>query len=88
MLNQHYDPTKQTFIFVDARHSGLGAILAQGNSVEDTVPVATASRATSKVENRYPQLDLQGMAVDFGLRRFPQYVVGGPSGTIVTVTNR
>ena len=47
-------------------HSGLGAILAQGNSAEHTVPVAIASRATSKAEDRYPQLDLEGMAVDFG----------------------
>ena len=48
MLNQHYDPTKEKFIFVDAHRSSLGAILAQGNSAEDTVPVAVVSRASSK----------------------------------------
>ena len=63
--------------------SGVGAILAQGNSAEDTVPVAIASLATNKVEHRYPQLDLAGMAVDFGLRRFRQYIVGGPTVTVV-----
>ena len=84
MLNQHYDSTKETIIFVDAHQSGLGAILAQGNSAEDTVPVAIASRATSKVEHQYPQLDLEGMAVDFGLRRFRQYIVGSLTVTVVT----
>ena len=87
MLNQPYDPTKETFIFVDAHHSGLDAILAQGNSAEDNVPVATASRAASKVEHRYWQLDLERMAVDFGLRRFRQYIVGGTTVTVVTDHN-
>ena len=51
MLNQHYDPTKETFIFVDVHRSDLGTILAQSNSVEDTVHVDMASRATSKVKH-------------------------------------
>ena len=44
----------------------------------DAKPVAVASRATSKTEQDYPQLDLEGMSVDFGLRRFREYLVGSP----------
>ena len=48
------------------------------------MPVACASRATTLVEQRYPQLDLEALAVDFGLRRFRYYCVGGPPVTVVT----
>ena len=50
---------------MDAHRTGLGAVLAQGNSINNTV--AIASRTTTKVEQRYPQIDLEGLAVDFGL---------------------
>ena len=55
------------YLFVDAHCTGLGAVLAQGPSIEDCLPVAITSRATSKIEQRYPQLALKGIAVDFGL---------------------
>ena len=42
------------------------------------------SRATTPVEQRYPQLDLEALAVDFGLRRYRYYCGGGPTVTIVT----
>ena len=79
-----YDVKKETFLFVDAHKSGLGAVLSQGSSIEDSVPVAVASRTTTKVERKYPQIDLEGMSVDFGLRRFRQYIVGAPKITVVT----
>ncbi len=84
MLMNHFDASKNTFIRVDAHRSGLSAILMQGDSVEDAKPVACASRATTQVEHKYPQLDLEALAVDFGLRRFRYYCVGGPTVTIVT----
>ena len=57
----------------------------QGSSLEDAKPIAFASRATTPVEFRYPQLDLEALAVDFGLRRFRYHIVGGPE---VPVYNR
>ena len=62
MLLRFYDPDKNTFIFVDAHKSGLGAILAQGETIENCWPVAVASRTTSDPEKKYPQIDLEGMA--------------------------
>ena len=79
-----YDPTKKTFIYVDAHISGLSAILVQGDTIDDAQPVAFTSRATTNVERRYPQLDLEALAIDFGLRRFRQYLVGGPITDIIT----
>ena len=84
MLMTHFDPGQKTFIQVDAHVSGLAAVLMQGESPESAKPVACASRATTPVEKRYPQLDLEALAVDFGLRRFRYYCVGGPSVTVIT----
>ena len=72
------------YLFVDAHHTALAAVLAQGPSIEDCLPVIIASRATSKIEQRYPQLDLEGIAVGFGLRRFNQYLIGGPQVNMIT----
>ena len=40
MLITHFDPTKNTYIQVDAHRSGLSAILLQGETREDAKPVA------------------------------------------------
>ena len=84
MLLNHFDPNKETFIQVDAHISGLSAILMQGDTPEEAKPVACASRATTPIERRYPQLDLEALAIDFGLRRFRYYCVGGPTVTVIT----
>ena len=77
-LLRYFDTNLQSFILVDAHATGFGAILAQGNSLESAKPVAVASRCTSKSEKHYPQLDLEAMSVDYGLRRFREYLVGSP----------
>ena len=41
-------------------------------------PVALVSRTTSDAENNYPQIDSEATSVDFGLRRFREYLVGAP----------
>ena len=77
-LLRYFDLGKRTFLFTDAHISGLGAILAQGETVDTARPVAFASRTTSPAEKRYPQIDLEATAVDFALRRFRNYLVGAP----------
>ena len=81
---QYFDPDMHTFIFVDASKHGFGAILCQGSDIDSIHPVTVASRATSPAESRYPQIDLEAMAIDFALRRFRFYLVGGPQSTIIT----
>ena len=79
-----FDTDMPTYIIVDAHRSGLSAILAQGASLESARMVSCASRTTTPVERRYHQLDLEALSVDFGLRRFRQFIVGGPEVTVVT----
>ena len=84
ILMAHFDPKLMTQIEVDASQSGLSAILTQQDKDGKKQIVAVSSRATTPVEARYPQLDLEALAIDFGLRRFRFYIVGGPSTTIIT----
>ena len=84
MLLQYYDINKQTFIFVDASIHGFGAILCQGSSIKDCSPVDVASRSTKGAESRYPQIDLEAMAIDFALQRFRFFLLGSSQVTIIT----
>ena len=85
LLLRHYDTSKKkTFIFVDVHFTGLGAILAQGQSIGQTKAVALALRTTTAAEKNYSQLDLEATAIDFGLRQFRHILAGGPQVTVVT----
>ena len=78
-LLQYFEMDAQTFLFTDAHKTGLGAMLAQGDSIENAKPVAIASRTTNTSEQKYPQIDLEAFAIDFALRRFRHYIVGSPT---------
>ena len=54
ILMQHFDPSLNTYIYVDAHKTGLSAVLKQGNDEEKARPVVIASRATTDTETRYP----------------------------------
>ena len=82
---RYFNPTLPIYISTDAHVTGLAATLLQGKSRESAKPVAFASRRTTPAESRYPQIDLEAMGVDFGLRRFRNYIVGAPEViTIIT----
>ena len=87
-LLQHYDPASPTFVFVDGSIHGLGAILCQGPTIDTCSPVTVASRATQGAEPRYPQIDLEGMAIDFALKRFRFYLVGAPKVQVVITDHK
>ena len=53
-------------------------------NIETAKPVVIASRTTNTAEKKYPQLDLEAMSIDFGLRRFRNYIVGAPKVIVVT----
>ena len=85
ILLHHFDTSQRSAIFVDAHKSGISAILTQESDHGKYSPVIScASRSTTPVERRYPQLDLEALAIDFALRRFRTYLAGGPCATIFT----
>ena len=84
ILLKHFDINLPTYLFVDASVHGFGAILCQGPSIDNCSPVDVASRSTRGAEPRYPQIDLEAMAIDFALQRFRFFLVGSPQVSVIT----
>lgn len=66
-----YDVNEEVTIQADASSYALGAVLLQNDH-----PVAYASKALSKSEQRYPQIEKEALALRFGCQRFHEYIYG------------
>ena len=68
---KYYSLSEEVTLQCDASEKGLGAtILQQGQ------PIAFASRALSKTEQAYAQIEKECLAIVFGCERFKQYLLG------------
>ena len=74
---KYYDPKLPTKTSVDASKSGLGGVLLQKHG-GTWAPVAYASRALSKSEQNYAQIEKEALAILFGCERFHVYLYGKP----------
>lgn len=72
----HFDPDKPVVLTVDASPYGVGAVLAHRDKDGQERPVSFASRRLLAAEQRYSQLDKEGLALMFGVERFHQYLWG------------
>ena len=69
----YFDPKEVTTLPCDASSTGLGAVIMQQGQ-----PVAFASRALTRTERNYCQLEKEMLALVFGVHRFHQYIYGLP----------
>ena len=79
----HYDVKRHIKLYCDASAYGLGACLVHVMQDQSEKPVAYASRTLSKSEKAYAQIEREGLAIVFGVRRFHQFLYGRPF-TLVT----
>ena len=68
---RYFNPQEQAVIQCDASSTGLGAVLLQQGQ-----PIVFASRALSRAETNYCQIEKEMLAIVFLLRRSDQYVYG------------
>ena len=72
----HYDPTNILTLSCDSSPYGVGAVLSHRSDDNMERPITFASRTLSPTERRYAQLDKEGLAIIFGLKKFHHYLQG------------
>ena len=73
----HYDVTKPIVVSCDASPCGIGAVLSHhvdSDGLEH--PVAFASRKLASAEHNYSQLDQEGLALVFAVKKLHKYLSG------------
>ena len=72
----HIDPDRELVVSCDAYPYGLGAVLSHRMSDGFDKPVYYASRLLSPAEKGYSQLDKEGLAIIFAVKKFHHYLYG------------
>ena len=72
---KYFEPNLPVKLSVDASMSGLGSVLLQLHK-DSWHPVAFVSRALSKTESRYCQIEKETLAVVCASEKFNQFVYG------------
>ena len=82
-LLAHFDSHKKLVLSYDASVYGIGAVLAHQFTDGSEQPVSFVSRTLSQVERNYSQIEREGLACVFGIKKFHFYLFGH-SFTLIT----
>ena len=72
----HYDPSKPLLLACDVSQYGMGVVLSHKLDDGSECPVTYASKSLGPAEKKYSQVDIEGVAIIFGVKCFHQCIVG------------
>lgn len=74
----HFDPKLPLIVACDASNYGIGAVLAHQFPDGSERPIGYVSRTLSAAEVNYSQIEKEGLACVFGVKKFHSYLYGHP----------
>lgn len=80
----HYNATAPLIVSADASPVGVGAVLSIVDDHGEERPVAYASRSLSSSEKNWSQLDREGLAIVFAVKKWHCFLLGRAGVTIKT----
>ena len=72
----HFDSSLPVTVARDASPVGLGAVLSHIMSDGEERPIQFASRSLTRAEQRYSQIEREGIGIIFGMKRFYPFLFG------------
>ena len=78
-----FDPTQEIVLPRDASAYGIGTVLAHRLAGGSEKPIGFASQTLSNAEMKYSQVEKEGLACVFGVKRSHTYLYGHPF-TLIT----
>ncbi|KAL5467316.1 hypothetical protein EMCRGX_G031528 [Ephydatia muelleri] len=76
VLLVHFDPSKKIALSCDASPYGIGVVLSHLQEDGSGRPIAYASRSLAPAEKNYSQIEKEGLAVVWGVKKFHQFLFG------------
>ncbi|XP_055522568.1 uncharacterized protein K02A2.6-like [Wyeomyia smithii] len=76
LLLAHYDPRQEIVVSADASSIGIGATISHKYPDGHVKVIQHASRALTQVEQRYSQIDREGLAIIYAVTNFHKFIFG------------
>ena len=76
LLLMHFDPKLPIIVAADASQYGIGAVLLQKLPDGHIKAVSHASKSLTAAEKRYGQIEKEGLALIYAVRKFHRYIYG------------